>query len=98
MPDFPPEAFAEIFSAPELPTVIGGQAVYHWATRYSDRAPELAAYGPFMSKDGDIWASRSTVVALRDRSGYLSSDRLSHLESSRGNLGAILEINYGSLN
>jgi hypothetical protein len=59
MPDFPPEAFAEVFSAPELPTVIGGQAVYHWAERFFDKAPELALFGPFVSRDGDLWATRN---------------------------------------
>jgi hypothetical protein len=70
MPDFPPEAFAEVFSAPELPTVIGGQAVYHWAERFFDKAPELALFGPFVSRDGDLWATRNTAIALRDRTGW----------------------------
>jgi hypothetical protein len=70
MPAFPPEAFAEVFSAPELPTVIGGQAVYHWAERFFDRAPELALFGPFVSRDGDLWATRDTAIALRDRTGW----------------------------
>ncbi len=54
MPAFPPEAFAEVFSGPELPAVIGGHAVYHWAERFFDKAPELASFGPFVSKDGDL--------------------------------------------
>ena len=70
MPAFPPEAFAEVFSAPELPTVIGGQAVYHWAERFFDKAPELASFGPFVSRDGDLWATRNTAIALRDRTGW----------------------------
>jgi hypothetical protein len=70
MPAFPPEAFAEVFSGPELPTVIGGQAVYHWAERFFNKAPELAAFGPFVSRDGDLWATRNTAIALRDRTGW----------------------------
>jgi hypothetical protein len=70
MPAFPPEAFAEVFSAPELPTVIGGQAVYHWAERFFDKAQELASFGPFVSRDGDLWATRNTAIALRDRTGW----------------------------
>ena len=70
MPAFPPEAFAEVFSGPELPTVIGGQAVYHWAERFFDKAPELASFVPFVSKDGDLWATRNTAIALRDRTGW----------------------------
>jgi len=70
MPAFPPEAFAEVFSGPELPTVIGGQAVYHWAERFFNKAPELAEFGPFVSRDGDLWATRNTAIALRDRTGW----------------------------
>jgi len=70
MPAFPPEAFAEVFSGPELPTVIGGQAVYQWAERFFDKANELASFGPFVSRDGDLWATRNTAIALRDRTGW----------------------------
>jgi hypothetical protein len=70
VPAFPPEAFAEVFSAPELPTVIGGQAVYHWAERFFDKAGEFALFGPFVSRDGDLRATRNTAIALRDRTGW----------------------------
>lgn len=70
MADHPPADFAEVFEDPALPTIIGGQAVNLWAQYYSSKAPELAAFRPFTSKDGDLWADRSTVIALRDRTGW----------------------------
>jgi len=70
MADHPPSDFAEVFEDPALPTIIGGQAVNLWAQYYSSMAPELAAFSPFTSRDGDLWADRETVIALRDRTGW----------------------------
>lgn len=70
MPDHLPGEFAAVFADPAQPTIIGGQAVNLWAEFYSARAPELAAFRPFVSKDGDVWADRRTVVAIRDRTGW----------------------------
>lgn len=65
-----PEAFVSVFTDPAQPTIIGGQAVNYWAAFYSEAAPELEKFRPFISKDADLWADRRTVVALRDRTGW----------------------------
>jgi hypothetical protein len=70
MADHPPADFAEVFEDPARPTIIGGQAVNLWAQYYSSKAPELARFKPFTSRDGDLWANRETVVTLRDRTGW----------------------------
>jgi hypothetical protein len=70
MADHPPADFAEVFEDQALPTIIGGQAVNLWAQYYSSKAPELERFKPFTSRDGDLWANRETVIALRDRTGW----------------------------
>jgi hypothetical protein len=70
MAEHPPADFAEVFEDQALPTIIGGQAVNLWAQYYSSKAPELERFRPFTSRDGDLWANRETVIALRDRTGW----------------------------
>lgn len=42
--------------------LIGGQAVNFWAERYLHRVPELAAHGPYTSKDVDFCGSRAALI------------------------------------
>lgn len=70
MAEYSPEAFAAVLTHPTQPTIIGGQAVNLWAEHYSDRAPELRPFRPFVSKDADLWADRKTVTALASSTGW----------------------------
>lgn len=45
--------------------IVGGQALNLWAERYSDVA-ELAAYGPYTSKDIDYFGQRQAAEKLAD--------------------------------
>lgn len=44
--------------------IVGGQSLNLWAERYSDRFPELDAYGPFTSKDIDYFGHRQAAAKL----------------------------------
>lgn len=50
--------------------LVGGQAVYFWATRYFDRFPELEAFLPFTSQDADYLAE---VPAAQELARHLKS-------------------------
>jgi hypothetical protein len=70
IPERTPADFAEILCGPELPLIVGGQAVNLWAELY---APELAGlddYRPFVSKDADIYGTRALAKTLAQRAGW----------------------------
>ena len=48
--------------------IVGGQALNLWAERYSE-VPELAAYGPYTSKDIDYFGRREAARKLADALG-----------------------------
>ncbi len=50
--------------------LVGGQAVYFWATRYFDRFPALEAFLPYTSQDADYLAD---VPAARELARHLKS-------------------------
>ncbi len=50
--------------------LVGGQAVYFWATRYFDRFPELEAFLPYTSQDADYLAD---VPAAQELARHLES-------------------------
>jgi hypothetical protein len=49
--------------------IVGGQALNIWAERFSARAPELAAYRPFTSRDFDYFGYREVAGKLAERLG-----------------------------
>lgn len=48
--------------------IVGGQALNLWAERYS-QVPQLAAYGPYTSKDIDYFGRREAAKKLADALG-----------------------------
>ena len=70
MPDFPPEAFNEIFAASERPIVLGGQAVNIWAEIYVPRLSALLKYTPFVSTDADIFGTPALGVSVAKQCGW----------------------------
>jgi len=70
LPEHRPSDFAEILGAPELPLIVGGQAVNVWAYFYASTIPLLDEYAPFVSKDADIYGTRSLAQALAQRAGW----------------------------
>lgn len=44
--------------------LIGGQALNFWAERYSEIAPELNEYGPFVTKDVDFFGTADAAREL----------------------------------
>ena len=50
--------------------LVGGQAVYFWATRYFDRFPALEAFLPYTSQDADYLAD---VPAAQELARHLKS-------------------------
>lgn len=69
-PEHEPSAFAEILGAPELPLIVGGQAVNTWAYFYVTAVPGLKEYAPFVSKDADIYGTRALACDLAHRAGW----------------------------
>lgn len=69
-PEHEPSAFAEILGAPELPLIVGGQAVNTWAYFYVTAVPGLKEYAPFVSKDADIYGTRALARDLAHRAGW----------------------------
>ena len=51
--------------------LIGGQAVYFWATAYLAREPSLEQWQPFMSKDIDFQGSRDDLVHFANQLGIV---------------------------
>lgn len=49
--------------------VVGGQALNIWAERFSERAPELRAYGPFTSRDIDYFGYAEAAQQLAAKLG-----------------------------
>jgi hypothetical protein len=69
-PEHEPSDFAEILGAPELPLIVGGQAVNTWAYFYLPAIPDLEEYAPFTSKDADIYGTRALARDLANRAGW----------------------------
>jgi hypothetical protein len=73
MPNIPertPADFADILCGPELPLIVGGQAVNLWAELYSPELTHLDDYRPFVSKDADIFGTRALAETLARRAGW----------------------------
>lgn len=70
IPERTPADFAEILSGPELPLIVGGQAVNLWAELYAAEVPALDDFKPFVSKDADIYGTRALAEQLARRSGW----------------------------
>ena len=70
IPERTPADFAEVLSGPELPLIVGGQAVNLWAELYVAEIPALDDFKPFVSKDADIYGSRALAETLARRSGW----------------------------
>ena len=51
--------------------LIGGQAVYFWATAYLAQEPSLEQWQPFMSKDIDFQGSRDDLVRFASQLGIV---------------------------
>ncbi len=69
-PEHEPSAFAEILGAPELPLIVGGQAVNMWGYFYLTAMPTLEDFAPFVSKDADIYGTRTLAEDLALRAGW----------------------------
>lgn len=70
IPERTPADFAEILCGPELPLIVGGQAVNLWAELYSPELAGLDHYRPFVSKDADIYGTRALAQILAQRAGW----------------------------
>ena len=57
-------AVASIIDLEDGAFVVGGQALNLWAERFSARTRELAAYGPYTSKDIDYFGHREAAAKL----------------------------------
>ena len=87
MADYPPETFDPVFTAPQQPTIVGGHAVNLWASYYAQRDPRLAAFQPFLSKDGDIYASDKELArAIAAAGGWTFVDNPEFRSISLGNI------------
>ena len=49
--------------------LVGGQALNFWAERYSENAPELSDYAPFVSKDIDFFGTGTVAAKIAERLG-----------------------------
>jgi hypothetical protein len=65
-----PSDFAEILGGPELPLIVGGQAVNIWAEIYAQASPGLEAFEPFSSRDADILGNRALAETLAKKAGW----------------------------
>lgn len=65
-----PAEFAAIIAGDDPPLLVGGQAVNIWAELFVEAAPELAEFEPFVSRDADIFGTRSLAAALAVRAGW----------------------------
>lgn len=70
LPERQPADFAEVLGGPELPLIVGGQAVNVWAHLYATAVPQLDDFVPFVSKDADIYGTRALAETLARRSGW----------------------------
>ena len=70
MPDFPPEAFNDVFVTREQPIILGGQAVNLWARIYSPRVPVLRQFEPFVSTDADIFGTPALGSSVAQQCGW----------------------------
>lgn len=70
IPERTPADFAEILCGPELPLIVGGQAVNLWAELYAPELAGLEEHRPFVSKDADIYGDRALAQALALRAGW----------------------------
>jgi len=86
MPDFPPEAFNDVFVTREQPIILGGQAVNLWAKIYSPRVPKLRQFEPFVSTDADIFGTPALGASVAQQCGW--SIRANH--DPRNPISAIL--------
>jgi len=73
MPDFPPEAFFDVFVSSERPILLGEQAVNLWAKIYSSRVPMLQKYEPFTSTDGDVFGTPALGANIAKQCGWAIS-------------------------
>jgi hypothetical protein len=69
-PEFAPRDFIEILGAPDLPLIVGGQAVNLWAELYATEIAALGEFQPFVSKDADIFGTRILAEQLARRTGW----------------------------
>lgn len=72
-PDRAPRDFIAVLGAPELPLIVGGQAVNLWAELYFAEIPALDEFQPFVSKDADIYGPRALAEQLARRTGWTLS-------------------------
>ena len=70
MPDFPPDAFNDVFATREQPIILGGQAVNLWGKIYSPRVPMLRKFEPFVSTDADIFGTPALGVSVARQCGW----------------------------
>ena len=66
-----PADYSAILAGADLPIIVGGQAVNLWAGIYASQAPALETYAPFISKDADIYGTRTLAATLAARSGWV---------------------------
>lgn len=67
MSDLPKQVLEEIIrhaSPNEGAFLVGGQALTFWAERYSGKAPELANYRPYTTKDVDFYGTEAAARKL----------------------------------
>jgi hypothetical protein len=69
-PERHPADFADILCGAESPLMVGGQAVNLWAEVYGEALPTLESFEPFVSKDADIYGTRSLAEQLARRAGW----------------------------
>jgi len=55
---------ASVLGLEDKAFIVGGQALNLWAERYAASHPDLAAYGPFTSKDLDYFGHRAAADKL----------------------------------
>lgn len=86
----------------KLPVIVGGHAVNVWALAYSSRlGPRLSPYGPFTSKDLDLWGPKEILDSLAQKYGVevtLSPPRspgLGYVVIPKGNLQLKVELLSG---
>ena len=85
-PDFPPEAFYDVFSTDERPILLGGQAVNLWAQIYLPRVAALKKYAPFTSFDADIFGTPAVGERVARQCGWAIQTN----HDSRNPIAAIL--------